>query len=228
MDADPNFRLKAFAVLACVLGVFFVAFVAQRIWYWLKSRRREDVDTSRLAPVIDFGLLAMGGLVIWVSIEALLLAIVTSDLPVQPEARRKIAEVEVGRLDPDSGQLNLLFYPVDRAGRRMAEQRQPVLTSGDEFELSMEVLQWRSAWAWLGEGGFFQFISLGGNDSRGVLNPDVTALDARTLGRSFGALIFLRPPAPVRILQPCEEGEIYNIYLDPRTSQLDVEAGTDA
>src|SRR5690606_40514716 len=98
MDADPNFRLKAFAVLACVLGVFFVAFVAQRIWYWLKSRRREDVDTSRLAPVIDFGLLAMGGLVIWVSIEALLLAIVTSDLPVQPDTRRKIAEVEVGRL----------------------------------------------------------------------------------------------------------------------------------
>jgi hypothetical protein len=123
MDADPNFRLKAFAVLACVMGVFFVAFVAQRIWFWLKTRRRDDVDTSRLAPIVDFGLLALGGLVIWVAIEALILSIITSELSVQPDERRKVAEIEVGRLDPQGGQLNLLFYPVDRAGRRVAEQR---------------------------------------------------------------------------------------------------------
>jgi hypothetical protein len=223
MDADPNFRLKAFAVLACVMGVFFVAFVAQRIWFWLKTRRRDDVDTSRLAPIVDFGLLALGGLVIWVAIEALILSIITSELSVQPDERRKVAEIEVGRLDPQGGQLNLLFYPVDRAGRRVAEQRRPVLTSGDKFELRAELLRWRGAWEWLGEGGYFQFISLGGVDSRGGITTEQTSLQVRPTPRTFGAMVFLRGPEPSEVDEHCEVGEIYDIYLNAARGSLEVE-----
>jgi hypothetical protein len=226
MDADPNFRLKAFAVLACVMGVFFVAFVAQRIWFWLKTRRRDDVDTSRLAPIVDFGLLALGGLVIWVAIEALILSIITSELSVQPDERRKVAEIEVGRLDPQGGQLNLLFYPVDRAGRRVAEQRRPVLTSGDSFELRAELLRWRGAWEWLGEGGYFQFISLGGVDSRGGFTTEQTSLQVRPTPKTMGAVIFLGPVQASGVEVPCEEGEIYDIYLSPGSGNLEFEKHT--
>ena len=75
MDPDPSFRLKVLVVIAGVLGVFLVAFVAQRTWYWLKTRNREDVDTTKMHPVIDFTLLAIGGVVIWLAIEGLVLSL---------------------------------------------------------------------------------------------------------------------------------------------------------
>lgn len=223
MDSDPNFRLKAFAVIACVLGVFLVAFVAQRAWYWLRTRKRDDVDTSRMEPIIDFGLLGIGLIIIWLAIEALMLSLLTSELKVQPHDRQKIAEVEVGRLDAETDQLNLLFYPVDRAGRRLAAQRLPVLTSGDQMELVVEVIEWRGAWTWLGEGGFYQFISLGGfNDGSGN-TPDVTRLESRDVPRTAGATLFLRRAQQWEVRQQCNEGDIYDVYIDPATSELQVE-----
>lgn len=223
MDGDPNFRLKAFAVLACVLGVFLVVFVAQRAWYWLKSKRREDVETSNLAPIIDFGLLGLGCVVIWLAIEALVLAVLTGDLPVQPDTRRKIAEIEVGKLDEQTDQLNLLFYPVDRAGRRMAEQRRPVLTSGDYFELEVETLQWRTGWNWLGRGGFYRFIGLAGHDPRGATQPQRTEFELRPVPRTVGAMVFMRAPQPTLVRQPCRQGDIYDIVFDPAKGRLEVE-----
>jgi hypothetical protein len=222
MDADPNFRLKAFAVIACVLGVFLVAFVAQRVWYWMRTRRREDVDTSRVEPIIDFGLLAIGAIVIWIAIEALALAILTADLNVQPARERKIAEIEIGKQDAETGQLNLLFYPVDPAGRRLPAQRRPVLTSGDEFELLVEVIQWRDAWTWLGEGGFYQFISLGGYDDGSGETPEKTSLEVRQLPRSAGATLFLRKPKQWEVRQKCAEGDIFDVWLDPASGELQI------
>jgi hypothetical protein len=213
MDGDPNFRLKAFAVIACVLGVFFVAFVAQRTWFWIKSRRREDVETSRLAPVIDFSLLALGAFVIWMAIEALVLAVIMSAYPVQAEGKLKVAEIEVGKLDQQTGQLNLVFYPVDRAGRRLPDQRHTVLTSGEAFELRVDTLQWRGMWTWLGEGGFYQFVSLGGRDARGVRDPSTTSLGAEDVPNTMGRMVFLRPPEQAKIEQSCKQGDIYDIYL---------------
>lgn len=223
MDDDPNFRLKAFAVLACVLGVFLVVFVAQRAWYWFKSKRREDVETSNLAPIIDFGLLGLGCIVIWLAIEALVLAVLTGELPVQPETKRKIAEVEVGKLDVQTDQLNLLFYPVDRAGRRVADQRRPVLTSGDHFELEVETLEWRGAFNWLGSGGFYRFISIAGHDPRGASQPQRTAFETRAVPRTAGAVVFLRAPQPTLVRQQCGQGDIYDIVFDPVTGRLEVE-----
>ena len=222
MEADPNFRLKAFAVIACVLGVFLVAFVAQRVWFWLKSKRRDDVDTSRVEPIIDFGLLGIGLIVIWMAIEALALSLITSGLQVQPRERQKIAEIEIGKLDEETGQLNLLFYPVDRAGRRMSSQRRPVLTSGREFELIVEVIEWRSAWLWLGEGGFYQFVSLGGYGAATV-NPEKTTLEPESIPRTAGATLFLRKPMQWEVRQPCSEGDVYNIYLSPESDSLEVD-----
>lgn len=214
MDGDPNFRLKAFAVIACVVGVFLVCYVLQRLWFWLVSNRRPDIETSRIAPVIDFGLLGLGALIIWIAVEALALAVVTSGLPVQPQERSKIAEIEIGKQDQETGQLNLLFYPVDRAGMRIPEQRRPVLTSGDSFELQVEVLRWRAMWGWLGESGFYQFISLGGYGGAGGASPERTVLDSRIVGRGIGATLFLREPGRPFARQAGEEGEIYSIYLD--------------
>ncbi len=223
MDGDPNFRLKAFAVLTCVLGVFLVVFVAQRAWFWVKSKRREDVETSTLAPIIDFGLLGIGCIVIWLAIEALVLAVITAELPTQPAVRRKIAEIEIGKLDEQTDQLNLLFYPVDPAGRRLAEQRRPVLTSGNHFELQVETLQWRWAWDWLGEGGFYQFISLAGYGTRTASAPQRTELETREVPRTVGATLFLRAPQHWEVRQRCKEGEIYDIFLDPAQKALVVE-----
>lgn len=222
MDADPNFRLKAFAVIACVLGVFLVSFVAQRVWFWMRTRKREDVDTSNVEPIVDFGLLGIGAIVIWMAIEALVLAIITADLNVQPRRERKIAEIEVGKLDPESEQLNLLFYPVDPAGRRLAEQRRPVLTSGEDFELIVEVIQWRSAWSWLGEGGFYQFVSLGGYDDGSGETPEKTLLDREALPRTAGATLFLRQAKQWEVRQKCEEGEIFDVWLNPENGELQV------
>lgn len=222
MSGDPNFRLKAFAVISCVLGVFLVAFVTQRAWYWLRTRRRHDVDTSRMEPVIDFGLLGIGLIVIWMAVEALLLAVMTSHFNVQPQTRQKIAEIEVGRLDSETDQLNLLFYPVNRAGRRLAEARLPVLTSGDQMQLVVEVVQWRGAWSWLGEGGFYQFVSLGGfADDAG--SREVTSLETRDVPRTAGATLFLQQPQNWEVRQELQEGEVYNVYIDPATNGLDVE-----
>ncbi|MCB9933971.1 MAG: hypothetical protein H6841_11175 [Planctomycetes bacterium] len=220
MEGDPNFRLKAFAVIACVLGVFLVSFVAQRVWYWMKTRRREDVDTSRVEPIIDFGLLGIGLIVIWMAIEALVLSVLTSGLQVQPRERQKIAEIEIGKLDEETGQLNLLFYPVDRAGRRLSGQRRPVLTSGHQFELIVEVTEWRSAWTWLGEGGFYQFVSLGGYGDGST--PENTTLEPDVLPRTAGATLFLRKPQQWEVREPCEEGDVYDIYINPQSGSLEV------
>jgi hypothetical protein len=209
MDADPNFRLKAFAVISCVLGVFLVTFVAQRVWFWMRTRRRQDVDTSRVEPIVDFGLLGIGAIVIWLAVEALVLAVLTAPLHVQPAVRHKVAEIEVGRLDAETRQLNLLFYPVDRAGRRQTAQRRPVLTSGHEFELIVQVLEWRSIWTWLGQGGFYQFLSLGGIDPVGG-NPEKTSLERAELPSTAGAAMFRK------------EGEVYDIFLNPDSGELEI------
>lgn len=224
MGDDPNFRLKAFAVIACVLGVFLLSYVAQRVYYWARTRRREDVETTRVAPFLDFGLLAVGAFVIWLSIEALVLAIVTAPMKVQPSSLQKIAEIEVGKLDRDTDQTNLLFYPVDRAGRRLAEQRRPVLTSGDQFHLTVEVTQWRGMWRWLGEGGFYQFVALGGYDPAGTPVAERTSLDPIRLPRGLGRLVFLRGEQAWEVKQACREGEVYDIMLDPDAGQLVVRA----
>ncbi|MCB9894490.1 MAG: hypothetical protein H6839_08570 [Planctomycetes bacterium] len=222
MEADPNFRLKAFAVIAAVMGVFLVSFVAQRVWFWMRTRKREDVDTSRVEPIVDFGLLGIGLIVIWMAIEALVLSLITSGLQVQPRERRKIAEIEIGKLDEETGQLNLLFYPVDRAGRRMSSQRRPVLTSGREFELIVEVIEWRSAWTWLGEGGFYQFVTLGGYGNP-TNNPEKTTLEPESVPRTAGATLFLRKPMQWEVRQPCAEGDVYDIYLNPGSDSLEVD-----
>ncbi|MBE7492691.1 MAG: hypothetical protein HS108_13180 [Planctomycetes bacterium] len=224
MGEDPNFRLKAFAVIACVLGVFLVSYVAQRVYYWARTRRREDVETTRVAPIVDFGLLALGAFVIWLAIEALLIAIAASALKSQPEQPRKIAEIEIGKLDRETNQTNLLFYPVDNAGRRQPEQRRPVLTGGDHFHLTVEVLQWRAAWDWLGEGGYYQFIALGGTDRNGAPVAERTSLQTATLPQGLGRMVFLKAPAVWEIRQACNEGEIYDIVLDPQTQSLVVTA----
>jgi hypothetical protein len=226
MDGDPNFRLKAVAVLACVAGVFLVVFVAQRFWYWLRTRKRPDVETTRLAPVIDLGLLALGGLVIWLAVEALLLSIVTSRLPQQPPVRRKIAEVEVGRMDADTGRMNLLFYHVDRAGRRITDQRLPVLTSGTRLELRVQILDWRPHMAWLGDVGIYQFLSLGGGSPAG--SEAHTDLGAIRLPRSLGARLFLQPPRAADVRADAVEGIVYDIYLDPATGLLELEVQVQA
>jgi hypothetical protein len=223
MDGDPHFRLKALAVLGCVVGVFLFAYVAQRAWYWLKSKRRDDIETSSLSPISDSLCFVIGAVVIWLAIEALVLAISTQHLPLQPPRHAKIAEIEVGKLDPEANQLNLLFYPVDRAGRRMSDQRRPVLTSGSQFELDVELVEWRGMWAWLGEGGFYQFVSLSGvQDGFGTM-PERTLLGAADLPQTVGARIFLRRPVPRQIRQVGSEGEIYNVYLDPTDNSLLVE-----
>jgi len=223
MGDDPNFRLKAFAVIACVLGVFLVSYVAQRVYYWMRTRRREDVETTRVAPIIDFGLLAFGAFVIWLSIEALVLSIATTKMTSQPETLQKIAEIEVGKLDRETDQTNLLFYPVDRAGRRQAEQRRPVLTSGDQFHLAVEVTQWRAMWGWLGEGGYYQFVTLGGADKNGAPVVAPTSLEPIRLPGGLGRAVFLRAPVSWEVHQTCNEGDIYDILLDPQTQALIVQ-----
>jgi len=220
MGDDPNFRLKAFSVIACVLGVFLVSFVAQRVYFWMRTRRRDDVDTTKVAPFIDFALLGLGVFVIWLAIESLLLAVVTTNMKTQPRDLQKIAEIEIGKLDRETDQTNLLFYPVDRAGRRQAEQRRPVLTSGDQFELQVEVLQWRGMWQWLGEGGYYQFVALGGLQAAGQPAAESTNLDAVEVPRGLGALIFLQTPVTWQVRQPCAEGDVYDILLDPQGQAL--------
>lgn len=222
MEPDPNFRLKAFAVIACVLGVFLVAFVAQRVWYWMRTRGREDVDTSKVEPIVDFGLLGVGVLVIWLSIEALVLSLSTSTLEVQPPTRRKVAEIEVGKMDTDTNQMNLLFFPVDQGGSRLPGQRRPVLTSGSQFELQVQTIGWRTPWQWLGT-GFYQFMSLGGLSDTDTAVGERTVLDHGEVPRSVGALTFLRSPMRWDVRQDCREGEIYDIFIDPVTGGLIVE-----
>lgn len=224
MGDDPNFRLKAFSVIACVLGVFLVSFVAQRVYFWMRTRRRDDVETTKVAPFADFFLLGVGVFVIWLAIESLVLAVVTANLKTQPADMQKIAEIEIGKLDRETDQTNLLFYPVDRAGRRQAEQRRPVLTSGDQFELQVEVLQWRGMWQWLGDGGFYQFLALGGLEPAGQPAAERTTLDYVNVPRGLGALVFLQAPVTWQVRQPCAEGDVYDILLDPKSQALVVRA----
>ncbi len=216
MGSDPSFRLKVFVVIAGVLGVFLVAFVAQRVWYWLKTRKREDVETTRLAPVVDFGLLALGGVVIWLALEGLLLSIHLSGFTVQPPQRQKIAEIEVGRFDKENGQLTLLFYPVDAAGQRRRDYHVPVFSTGQQFELSVEVFDWRGAWSWLGEKGFYQYLSLGGvpnGTSTGV--PARKDLSIRAKPGGVGGMIFLEPSLTSngKPGKDVSEGDVYDIFL---------------
>jgi hypothetical protein len=222
MGDDPNFRLKAFAVIACVLGVFLCSYVAQRVFYWMRTRKREDVDTTRVAPFIDMGLVAVGALVIWLSIEALWLAIVTSRLNVQPTEMQKIAEVEVGKLDREFDQTNLWFYRVDSAGRRLADQRRPVLTSGGYFAMQVETVAWRGMWRWLGQRGFYQFVALGGVDSPQTPATNLTPLEGARMPGGMGALVFLQPVQAAAARERCTEGMVYDILLDPEGDRLTI------
>jgi len=222
MGDDPNFRLKAFAVIACMLGVFLCSYVAQRVYFWWRTRKRDDVETTPVAPFIDFGLLGLGAVIIWISVEALVLAIVTSKLNVQPTGLQKIAEVEVSKLDRDTNQTNLLFYRVDSAGRRRTDQRRPVLTSGTHFVLQIDVVTWRGMWSWLGETGFYRFVALGGVDSPDAPAVNLVSLDAVEMPGGVGQLVFLNRPEPKAVSQPCAEGEVYDILFDAESQYLTV------
>ncbi|MCC6575521.1 MAG: hypothetical protein IT462_17215 [Planctomycetes bacterium] len=217
MGSDPNFRLKAFVVIAGVLGVFLMAFVAQRTFYWLKTRKREDVDTSKMEPIMDFSLLFVGGIVIWLAVEGLLLSTRLAEFSVQPGTRTKIAEIEISKYDRDTGHLRLVFYPADAAGQRRRDYRIPVFTTGQRFELQVEVVEWRGAWGWLGERGFFQFVSLNGRNAGALPGSQPQRKDLRvspTPG-GVGALVFLRN-ATIWRGEPGEDvqdGQIYDLYL---------------
>ena len=213
MESDPNFRLKAFVVIAGVLGVFLVSFVAQRVWYWLRTKGREDIEQSRLKPLLDYGLLLLGFVVIWLAIEGLLLSIALAHFKVQPEVGRKIAEVEVGRYDKETGALTLVFYPVNAAGHRQPKFRKPVFTSGSQMWLEVEVIDWRGGWGWLGGKGFYQFKSLGGFTPGGDA-PDPKGLDLGKRPTGVGAMIFLRPSRVWEVRDGCYEGDIFSVYLD--------------
>lgn len=210
MDPDPVFRLKFLVFVAGVLGVFLVAFVAQRVWYWLKTRKREDVETSRVVPVMDFSLLVFGAVVIWFAVEGLVLSLRLSTFAPVPIQQQKIAEVEVGRRDPVSGQLTLLFYPVDAAGQRRRGYHVPVFTSGERFEFNVEVFQWRGLWSWLGENGFYQYTSLSG-DAGSVTKR----LGTGSRPGGAGGALFLSPSVfwTARPSQEVSEGEVYNVFL---------------
>lgn len=219
MEGDPTFRLKVFVVVAGVLGVFLVAFVAQRGWYWLRTRKREDIETSRLEPIFDFGLLAVGLAVIWVALEGLIVAYGLAPFARRPMERRKIAEIEVGRVDPETGRLTFLFYPVDEAGERRRERRVPVFTSGGRFELEVEVVEWRDSWEWLGGPGEFRFKGLSGyDDKEGAATADRRDLSSGSAPGGLGGWLFLKPSTVWSAVpeKACLQGEVFDIYLGER------------
>ena len=217
MGSDPNFRLKAFVVIAGVLGVFLMTFVAQRAYYWLRTRKREDVDTSKMEPVIDFSLLFVGAVVIWLAIEGLVLSTRLAEFSVRPTARAEIAEIEVSGYDAATKQLRLVFYPADAAGQRRRDFKIPVFTSGSRFDLEVEVMEWRTAWAWLGERGFFQFVSIAGSDDAGGVagQPTRKGLRVGPTPGGAGAFLFLRGALKWRVSpgQELKDGQIYDLYL---------------
>lgn len=216
MGSDPNFRLKAFVVIAGVLGVFLMAFVAQRTFYWLKTRKRTDVVTSRMEPIVDFTLLFIGAAVIWLALEGLLLSVRLAEFSVQPDGRAKIAEIEVSEYDEQSGQLRLVFYPADEAGRRRRDYQVPVFTSGSRFNLELEVMEWRAGWNWLGERGFFQFLSVGGQVPEGAtLVPSRKDLRVAPTPGGVASFVFLRKAVPWRggPGATVKNGQIYDVFL---------------
>jgi len=227
VESDPSFRLKVFVVIAGVLGVFLVAFVAQRVWYWLKTRKREDVETSRLAPIIDFSLLGLGGIVIWLALEGLVLSVHLGGFAVQPPSRQKIAEIEVGRIDAANGQLTLLFYPVDAAGQRRREYNVPVFTAGRRFELAIEVFDWRWGWQFLGEKGFYQYISLGGTEASTAAAPFVRDLSIRPKPGGVGGAMFLGPSLKwqAKPSHDVKEGDVYEVFLSGDQLELRLRDG---
>ncbi|MHC4841278.1 MAG: hypothetical protein ACYTDT_10055 [Planctomycetota bacterium] len=218
MEGDPNFTLKAFAVFMGVIGTFLVAFVGQRGWFFLKTKNRSDVHSSRLKPAFEVACLLAGALSLWIGVEALRLAIASNDWIVQPGTDAKIAEIEVGKADRETNELNLLFYPVDQAGLRVASERRPVLTSSDQFELKVDVLRWRQPWAWLGRGGFYQFHSLGGFEEG--RSHEETVLEHADVPASMGVKLFLQGNEPWTARQKCVEGEVYDVLFSAKTGQL--------
>lgn len=225
MEGDPNFTLKAFAVVMGVFGTFLLAFVLQRGWFYLKTKSRSDIQPSRLKPAMDFACLLAGALSLWIGVEALRLAIASNDWIVQPDSESKIAEIEVGIADAENNELNLLFYPVDQAGLRIASERRPVLTSSDYLELRVDVLHWRKPWAWLGRGGFYQFHSLGGY-SEGE-SPEITQLEHAQVPGSMGVKLFLQPNDPQTVRQKCIEGQVYDVLFVPKTGRLIIRLQSD-
>lgn len=210
MDPDPGFRLKVLVVIAGFVGVFLVSFVAQRTWYWLKTRKREDVETTRIVPALDLSLLIVGVAIIWLAVEGLVVSLRVSSFAQVPSTRQKVAEIEVGRTDGVSGQLTLLFYPVDAAGQRRRGYHVPVFTNGKRFELNMEVFKWRGFWSWLGETGFFQFGGLRGSNDGASKD-----LSTRPKPGGVGGAMFLGPSLNWSA-QPGEdvkEGDIFDVYL---------------
>ncbi|MDH5641821.1 MAG: hypothetical protein OEY28_11055 [Nitrospira sp.] len=224
MGSDPNFRLKAFAVIAGVLGVFLVTFVAQRAWYWLKTRRREDVDTSRVEPIVDFGLLGLGAIIIWLSVEGLLLSISMTPFKVQSFERQKIAEIEVGMMNTETNKLTLLYYPVDEAGNRQTAFQVLVFTTGQNLEIEVELMRWRGLWEWLGERGFYQVNSLVGYEKgRMISNPGrLDAFDKAKAPRpeSVAAYLFLRGSEFPKDRTSCTEGAVFEVFLDSATVEV--------
>lgn len=220
MEGDPNFTLKAFAVVMGVFGTFLIAFVVQRSWFFLRTRNRSDIHSSHLKPAMDVACLLAGALSLWIGVEALRLAIASNDWIVQPGVKAKIAEIEIGKADRETNELNLLFYPVDHAGQRVASERRPVLTSSDQFELRVDVLHWRKLWAWLGRGGFYQFHSLGGFEEG--RSPAVTQLEHAEVPDSMGVKLFLQDNEPSVVRQTCVEGEVYDVLFMPSTGEITI------
>jgi hypothetical protein len=216
VDPDPGFRLKVVVVIAAVLGVFCVAFVAQRVWYWIKTRKRDDVETSHVVPFIDLSLLVIGAAVIWLAAEGLFVALRVSAFAQVPARREKIAEIEVGRADAVNGQLTLLFYPVDAAGQRRRGYNVPVFTRGKSFELNLEVFKWRGLWSWLGETGFFQYVSLSGANGEGK------DLASRAKPGGVGGAMLLSPSVnwTAKPGQDVKEGDVFDVYLSDDSAEV--------
>ena len=113
--------------------------------------------------------------------------------------------------------MTLLFYPVDAAGQRRRGNHVPVFTNGRRFELTVEVFNWRGMWAWLGDSGFYQYLSLSGENG----SPSKDLSQRPKPGGVGGALFLLS--SPNRAVKPgndVSEGEVYDVYLSDNSAEL--------
>lgn len=213
MDGDPNFRLKLFVVMTGVVGVFLLVFVGQRVWFWTRTRRREDIATSNVKPLVDFGLLGLGACMIWLAIEGLILSLSMPTYLAKPPEPRKIAEIEVGRINGETDNVTLLFYPVDDAGHRLSALRRPVFTQGSEFEVQVEIYRWRDWCSWLGDLEYYQVVNLGGRKSRTTARPRSENLALGDSPSGISRFLFMQPTETTDARDKVVEGVVYDVWL---------------
>jgi hypothetical protein len=147
---DPDLlKLKISILASLTLAVCFGAFVAQRFWYYLRTRNIDSVESVRVKLFPEWTLMVVSGFLLWFGMAGLS---VISGLSGFTSVAREVVlcELEVAAAGPQGFTL-LVYDRIDAEAPSAARMRGVMVSGSQDFEVEVQRVGFGTLLAMVGQ-----------------------------------------------------------------------------